>query len=136
VFRRGKPSAPNRALADAFGAFVEVRSAVEEAASRLSEAAPGGRSAGIGLAEALAGFHQAVQRADAGMAAWRVPEVEDDWRSCRDALAESTARADALRLGETPDGYEQLYGVLGDIIRPLEAFAGAARRFRALGLRR
>jgi hypothetical protein len=132
--RRGAPPADG-ALARAFLAFREVLGAVDEATAHLSSAAPGGRSVGVALAEALAGFHDAIDRADRGMPGWRRSEVDADWLACRAALAESTARADALRLGEVPDGYEQLYGVLADIMEPLGAFAGAARRFRALGLR-
>ena len=122
-------------MVDAFDAFRDVFVAVQEATSRLSSAAPGGRSPGVGLAEALAGFHDGLDRARRGMPAWRRPEVEAEWSGCRDALDEATARSDALRMGETPQGYEQVYGALADIMEPLEAFADAARRFRALGLR-
>ena len=107
---------------------------MERAKRRLAAAAPGGRSTGLALAEALAGFEEGLGEARSAMAGWRLPEVEEEWSGCSAAVHEALRRAERLRLGNVPEGYEQLYGVLGDLMDPLEAFAAALRRFRALGL--
>jgi hypothetical protein len=132
--RRTRPSiAPD--LVEAFARFRRTLRAVEEAKAVLASAAPGGRSVGIGLAEALAGFDQGLREADRHLPSWRRPEVGPEWVSCREALAEARRRADAVRMGQPPEGYEQLYGVLADIMEPLVAFAPTLERFRELGLR-
>lgn len=107
---------------------------VEEAKNGLSAAAPGGRSAGIPLAEALAAFEQGLRDASASMPAWRRPEVAEVWTACQEGLQEAGGRAECLRLGDAPDGYEQLYGELGDLMEPLDSFIRAVERFRELGL--
>src|SRR5436309_2337850 len=109
------------------------RAAVEEAEQSLASAAPGGRSAGVPLAEALAGFERCLREASASMASWRRPELEASWNACRQGLDEADRRAERFRLGEAPGGYEELYGELGDLIDPLDAFASAVERFRELG---
>ena len=106
---------------------------VEEAKEALAAAAPGGRAVGAPLAEALASFEDGLHQAGAVMASWRISQVEGVWNRCQAALRESLQRAEALRLGEAPSGYEQLYTVLSDLMEPLEAFASALERFRDLG---
>jgi hypothetical protein len=106
---------------------------VEQAKDSLAAVAPGGRGQGVPLAEGLAGFEMSLREADGAMPAWRIPEVDEAWQPCKAALYESLRRAEALRLGEVPAGYEQLYTVLGDLMEPLDAFATAADRFRELG---
>ena len=120
-----------RRAAPAFRSTVE---AVEGAKAALASAAPRGRSVGTPLAEALAGFEDGVRRARSLLPSWRVPEVAGEWEECRGALEQSADRAERLRLEKTPDGYEELYRELGDIIEPLDAFAGALGAFSRLGL--
>jgi hypothetical protein len=115
-------------------AFRSTLTLVEEAKRRLAAAAPAGRSAGVPLAEALAGFEEGLLAARSTMDGWRAAEVEEVWSGCSAALDESSLRAGRLRLGQPPEGYEQLYGTLGDLMDPLEAFARALDRFRALGV--
>jgi hypothetical protein len=107
---------------------------VEEAKAALASAAPRGRSPGTPLAEALATFEEGVHRARSLLPSWRVPEVAGEWEECRGALEQSVDRAERLRLERTPDGYEELYRELGDIIEPLDAFAGALAAFSRFGL--
>jgi hypothetical protein len=107
---------------------------VEEAKRRLAGAAPGGRSAGVPLAEALLGFEEGLRAATEAMADWGVAELEDVWEACSAGLDESLRRAERLRLGEVPVGYEQLYGSLADLMDPFESFALALQRFRSVGL--
>jgi hypothetical protein len=132
MFRRRRVSQTRPDVLQASLAFRVSVDGVEEAKGRLAAAAPGGRSRGVPLAEALAAFEVGLHETQATMAAWRIPDVEDVWNECSAALAESLRRAERLRLGDAPDGYEQLYGTLGDLMDPLEAFASAVDRFRAL----
>lgn len=120
-----------RQAAAAFAWTVEL---VEEGKEALSTAAPTGRRPGAPLASALAAFESSLTRASESMPPWRIPEVEDGWSSCMNALEESSRRAERLRLEENPEGYEQLYGLLSDLMTPLEAFGAALECFRELGL--
>jgi hypothetical protein len=101
----------------------ETVRAVEGAKDVLAAARPSRRGEGAPLAEALAGFEERLAAAEASMGAWRTPELEGSWSACREALAESRRRAEALRLSASPpSGYEQLYTVLGELMDPLDAF--------------
>lgn len=88
---------------------------------------------GVPLADGLAGFESELREAGRAMAGWRTADVEQTWQECSAALDEASRRSEALRLGQTPSGYEELYTVLADLMEPLEAFAVALERFRELG---
>jgi hypothetical protein len=81
----------------------------------------------------VARFEEYVREARQAMPSWRTAEVEEAWQSSAGALDESSRRAEALRLGQAPSGYEQLYTVLADLMEPLDAFDTALSRFRDLG---
>jgi hypothetical protein len=130
----GRKGNPSPELAGAFRALVATIQSVEAAKAALLAAVPGGRRSGAPLAEALAGFEEGLDEASSLMAGWREEQVLPEWEVCASALHESALRAEHLRLVLTPEGYEQLYGTLGDLIEPLEAFALALARFRQLGL--
>ena len=135
MFRSRKPRPDvGPALRVAFVRFRQTVAAVEAAKESLASAAPRGRSAGVALAEALAGFEQGLRAASASMPEWRRAEVEEAWSSCRRALEEAGRRAERLRVGDAPQGYEALYGELGDLMEPLDMFVAALERFRELGL--
>lgn len=99
----------------------------------LAAAAPGGRGEGVPLAQALAEFEWGLAEAGRSMPEWRADEMEEAWQACSSALLEASRRAKALRLGEAPEGYEQLYTVLQELMEPLDPFAVALDRFRELG---
>jgi len=135
VFRRRKPGPDvDRDLHDAFVCFRQTVAEVEAAKESLAAAAPRGRSAGVPLAEALAGFEQGLRDASVSMPMWRRAAVEEAWGSCRRALDEAGRRAERFRVGQAPEGYETLYGELGDLMEPLDAFAATLERFHELGL--
>ena len=134
MFRRRRTPTVRPEVREAFEGFRRTVDLVEEAKRRLAGAAPGGRSAGTPLAEALSGFEVGLRAAAGAMADWRVAELDDAWAACSAGLDESLRRAERLRLGEAPDGYEQLYGSLADLMDPLESFALALQRFRSVGL--
>jgi hypothetical protein len=129
--RRGEVSPE---LASAYQAFKAALAWVEDAKAALAAAAPGGRGAGLPLAEALMRFEAGLAAAREGMGGWRERSVSSEWDGCRGALEEAGRRAERLRLGVEPGGYEQLYGALGDLLEPLDAFARASRRFQELGV--
>jgi hypothetical protein len=133
VFRKRRAPIVGPEVREAFEAFRRTVDLIEDAKRRLAAAAPGGRSAGIPLAEALAGFEEGLREASSAMADWQVAEVAEVWSVCSAGVAESARRADRLRLGPAPDGYEQLYGALADLMDPLQAFVAALRRFRSIG---
>jgi hypothetical protein len=133
MFRRRRSAPVPAELRDAFASFRRTVDVVEEAKRGLASAAPGGRTPGTPLAEALARFEEGLREATGHMPRWRVPEVQETWLLCLEALEESGRRAARFRLGDVPEGYEQLYGSLGDLMEPLEAFARALARFRELG---
>jgi hypothetical protein len=119
---------------EAFARFLPCLELVEQAKESLAAAAPGGRALGIPLAEALARFEGGLKEAGQAVSAWRTAGAEEAWQLCAAALQESSRRAEALRLGEAPTGYDQLYTVLADLMEPLEAFAFALSRFHELGV--
>jgi hypothetical protein len=121
-------------VTSAFRVFLEVLATVEGAKATLASAAPGGRAAGIALAEALMGFQSGLDVARDRMAGWQDQSVTSEWDACRGALEEAERRAERLRLGAEPEGYEQLYRALGDILEPLDAFGRAYERFQELGV--
>jgi hypothetical protein len=67
------------------------------------------------------------------MPGWRVPETEERWRSCSDALRESARMAERLRLKAPALDFESLVMVLKDLIAPLEVFEDASRLVRGRG---
>jgi hypothetical protein len=131
--RRGGPVAPEH-VERSYPSFRRCLELVEGAKEALAGAAPGGRVMGVPVAEALASFEDGLHEAAAIMASWRTSEVEEAWNRCEAAIRESLRRAEALRLGPAPSGYEQLYTVLSDLMEPLEAFASALDRFHDLGV--
>jgi hypothetical protein len=64
------------------------------------------------------------------MPGWRVPETEEVWRSCAEALQESARMAERLRLEAPALDFESLVMVLKDLIAPLDVFSDAARLLR------
>jgi hypothetical protein len=134
MFRSRRGRAVSEETASAYVAFQAALASVENAKATLASAAPAGRGAGRPLAEAVMGFESGLRQARDAMPRWRSPEVAAEWDRCQRALDEAGMRAERLRWGAAPDGYEQLYGALGDVLEPLEAFGGARERFRELGV--
>ena len=66
------------------------------------------------------------------MAAWRRPEMEQEWDACLAGIDQALERARRLR--ERPDlgGFEGLIWAVENLLDPLELFEAAAERFRSL----
>jgi len=123
-------------LQDAFEAFDDVVGHVESAKSILTASVPSTRFAGRPLAETLAGFEEELGLARVGMERWRRPEVEGGWRSADEALSTTTALAARVRLeADPPRGFEELIGLIGALLAPLDAFEQAAVAFVRLHVR-
>jgi hypothetical protein len=104
-----------------------------KAKDALTSAVPGPRAPGRPVSEALLGFERALAEARSVMPGWRVPETEERWRSCSDALEESAKMAERLRLEAPALDFESLVMVLKDLIAPLEVFEEASRLVRGRG---
>jgi hypothetical protein len=124
-------------LRPALEGFRDVLGHVERAERALTDAVPTTRLPGRPLAESLLVFEEELSAAHRSMPAWRADELEDEWRSCSDAIAAARGEAERLRLaGDAPEGFEALIGTIGEVLAPLEAFGRAADRFRDLARRR
>jgi hypothetical protein len=128
TLRRRRLPEELRAPAQAFDDLVPV---LERAKAALTDAVPGTRLPGRSLAEALWAFEIGLREMEPRMDAWRTPEVEVEWLAAEAGLVEALWLADRLRTGDAePRGFEELIGVVGDLLAPLEAFEAAAARFR------
>ena len=133
VARHARKTVEGAEVRRADAGFRQVLGIVEEAKEALVAAAPGRRGGAVPAAEALWSFEARIEEARKRMPGWRTARTEDFWLLCLSALEQSAGAAEELRLGATPEGYEELYARLADLIEPLEAFGDAARRFRELG---
>ena len=132
TLRRRRIPEELRAPARAFDDLVPV---LERAKAALTDAVPGTRLPGRPLAEALWAFETGLREAEERMAAWRAAEVETEWIAADAGLAQALRLAERLRTADDePRAFEELIGVVGDLLAPLEAFEAASARFR--GLRR
>lgn len=120
-------------LREAFDAFGSLAPTLDRARAVLTESVPGTRLPGRPLAETLLEFEVGLREVRAGMDAWHVPEVDEAWLAASAGLDEALALADRIRTqAPDPGGFEGLIGLIGDLLAPLDAFAEAAERFRAL----
>lgn len=114
-------------------AFQDLLPGLEDAKSALLASVPGTRLPGRPLAETLLEFEEGLRQVRAGMETWRIPEVQDAWTRASDGLDEAIQQAERVRLSASaPTGFEELIGLVGDLMAPLEAFGDAAGRFREL----
>jgi hypothetical protein len=119
-------------LATALDAFRGVYAFIDHARSSLTEASPTTRFAGRPLPDVLVEYEEDLRGALARMPSWRRPELEGWWRACGDAIARGLALAERLRT-EAPaiGGFEQLIGVLGELLSALDPFDEALAAFRS-----
>jgi hypothetical protein len=130
VLRRKRlPEQLEQPLAALRAAVIEIDAAKEA----MTRTVPSTRSAGTPLAEGILELEGRLEAAQVLMRAWRHPDLEDEWRSCDDGIRESLDRARRLR-EDPPEigGFEGLIWAVDQLLQPLEAFEGAAERFRTL----
>jgi hypothetical protein len=113
-------------------ALQEVVARLEVAKEALAASVPGRRGPGVPLAQGIASFEAGLRSAQDAMPSWDVPEMHGEWIRCEAALDEAARRAESLRLEESPQGYEDLYGLLAGLMEPLEVFEEALSGLRDL----
>jgi hypothetical protein len=129
VIRRRLP----RRLEERRRAFEALVPTLERAKVALTECVPGTRLPGRPLAESLLEFEEGLRAVRPRMPDWRAPELEDAWRRADAGLEEALTRAERVRTqAPEPRGFEGLIALVGELLAPLEVFAGAAERFREL----
>jgi hypothetical protein len=120
-------------LAEPFGAFARVLRAIGEGKEELAAVMPTTRLPGRPLAEAIAGFESALDRAEADMPAWRAPLLEGAWVVASLGIEEARRRAEELRRdAPDPEGFEGLIWVVSRVLDPLDDVEAATDRFRSL----
>lgn len=130
VFRRRVLPAE---LEGPFSEFRRLIPKLDRARDALTASVPGTRLPGRPLGETLLEFEEELREVRRGMDAWRAPEVESVWARAGEGLDAALALADRTRRrAAEPGGFEQLIGLIGDLLAPLEAFDAAADRFREL----
>jgi hypothetical protein len=127
MFRRSRRTSGSERAPEALATAAAL---VDAAKRSLLSAVPGGRRAGAPVAEALAGFEEHLRTARSALERWPSGRDEALRNSCTSAVDESLRRAEALRLKASPQGYEELYSLLGEILDPLVALAESAGRLR------
>lgn len=80
------------------------------------------------MAEALAAFEEHLVAVRRSIAEWPPATAEPERLEASAAIEESLRRAEALRLNASPEGYEQLYALLGETLDPLDVLADVAER--------
>jgi hypothetical protein len=120
-------------LAKPFNAFARVLRSIGEAKEELTAAMPTTRLPGRPLAEAIAGFESALDRAEADMPAWRAPVLEEAWAAASSGIELARRRVEELRRdAPDPQGFEGLIWVVSRVLDPLDDVEAAADRFRSL----
>jgi hypothetical protein len=120
-------------LQGAFDAFVDVVAHVELAKRALTRSVPSTRFAGEPLAETLMEYEEELAAAASTMTSWRRPEVEEAWRAAEAGIATALTLAERLRTeAPEPGGFEELIGLIGQLLTPLDAFADARDAFMRL----
>jgi hypothetical protein len=107
--------------------FREVAGLVDRAKDALLSAVPRRRGPGVPVADALASFEDHLRAARSAIEGW---PANDERGALKEAIDGSLRRAEALRLEASPEGYEELYALLGEILDPLDAVEGVAGQLR------
>ena len=111
-------------------AFASVATDVEAAQRALLSAVPTSRDEGVPLAQAIASFAQHLSEAARGMGALDRDVLAHGWTKCVEALKTARREADRLRTEPLALDFEVLNARIGDVLLPLEAFAGVERALR------
>lgn len=131
MFRRKRVPEELEPAHAAFAAQVEK---LEQARSALLSCLPVGRVDPAPVPVGLDLLAEVLDEVEGEMAAWKVPEVSEEWVDCADAITESrTNMPRAHEVAESSTELEELLGAVEDVDEPLgHAFGRAERRWRAL----
>jgi hypothetical protein len=126
--KRRSSSEPDPDVLDALDAFRVAATLVGKAKGALLMAVPGRRGSGTPLAEALAAFEEHLHAARRSIGRWTPNAAETERRKTLEAIEEALRRAEGLRLNASPQGYQELYALLGETLDPLDALSEVAER--------
>lgn len=131
IFRRKTLPSALQGTYDIFSDQVERMEAGRDA---LLSCLPVGRVDPAPVPVGLDLLEDILAELDAELTAWRVPEVEEEWRGCAEAIAEARGNiAIAHRVARTSTELEELLGAVEDVDEPLGyAFQQAELRWRRL----
>jgi hypothetical protein len=124
-------------LAAPWAAFVAQARRVEDARQALLGCLPVGRVDPVPVPVGLDVLRDELGAIEDQMGAWQVPELEAQWRACRDGIAESLGHIEPTRQTALPtDELEVLLDAVTDVVEPLDVWQDAERHWRALRTRR
>lgn len=125
------------ALRPAWAHFVAQAERVEAARQALLGCLPVGRVDPAPVPVGLELLREELTAISHELGAWRVTEVEREWQRCRLGLYESLGAVnDARRVAERTQELEELLDAVTAVTEPLDVWADAERRWRALRVRR
>lgn len=131
MFRRKTIPEPLRPAYEAFSTQAER---VQAARRVVLSCLPVGRVTPAPVPVGLDLLRDEVAAVAEQMDAWRVPQVEEQWRRCRAALDEAAAALPAAhRIAATSGELEELLGAVSDVVEPLgDAWGGAEQHWQSL----
>ncbi len=131
--RRRALRGPPEHLQAPLAAFEEQVERVANARRALLSCLPVGRSERAPVSVGLDLLADELADVRAQMPAWKVDEVADAWRACRDALDAAAAAIPAAHaLAASATELEPLLQAVTAVVEPLEAWADAERAWRRL----
>ncbi|CAN5741501.1 hypothetical protein BH23ACT10_BH23ACT10_30430 [soil metagenome] len=123
-------------LAAPWAAFDAQAQRVEDARQALLGCLPVGRVDPAPIPVGLDLLRDELRAIDAGIADWRVPQVESQWQACRAALADALGHIEPTRAtAARTDELEVLLDAVTDVVEPLDVWQDAERHWRSLRAR-
>jgi hypothetical protein len=123
-------------LRPTYAGFARVLDELEPAKVAITDVLPSTRMPGRPLSDALDEYERRLAVASELMPAWRHPAVEAQWTACGRGLEAALVLTRRAR-EEAPEviGFEGMLGLVEELLDPLDPFADAEERFRALRTR-
>lgn len=120
-------------LAAPWAAFRAQAERVEQARRALLGCLPIGRVDPAPVPVGLDLLRDELHAVRGSLDAWRVPEVEAQWRACGRAIGEALEHiGPTRRTATTTTELEELLDAVTDVVEPLDAWSDAERHWRRL----
>lgn len=124
-------------LAAPWAAFVAQAKRVEDARQALLGCLPVGRVDPAPIPVGLDLLRDELRAVAGDLDAWKVPEVEPQWRACRAAIDEALDHIEPTRrTALETDELEVLLDAVTDVVEPLDVWQDAERQWLSLRTRR
>lgn len=128
----GRREVPER-LVPAWTAFQDQAARVEAARRALLGCLPVGRVDPAPVPVGLEVVRAELTAVRAELGAWRVPEVEVEWRAVAAAIEQAEgAVGPAAEVARRTRELEELLGAVGEVVEPLDAWGAAERAWLRL----